>query len=574
METQLTARQKDEYNTYRGIGATPQEALDMVLKQPELSKADQYIAEGAVNRRKNQEAFKKPVTNFTIGLGKGTAEVARNLAGTLQDIGQFSLDNTVGKIVGGKAGGFDVLEGDTPEILQPSNDIQKVGAFAAELGSFIAPQTKITTATKLLQASLAGKAGLAVRTGAEALGQGALAYGITRDPNAAILGAGFGAAGVPLQAGAGAVKNIFRPKILDEVADVVTPSGVSLDKEVLKEASSKAFDKKQSVLLSSLAGADKEQTKKMFEKALKQQIDVFDDEIYPIDIAGQSFVNRIKNFDTIESSLGKAVDTAAKSLKGKTFSVKSIKDKADELIQETGIRVDSTGDNIKFDFSSSPFKRVPTAQKQISNVLEDAYGLSGDAYEAHIFKKSIDEVINFSKNIEGLSAKAQKIIGQMRTVVDDGLDSTFDNYKVANDEFRKVAKVREVMDSAFGDVVDETKASTLLRRVFSQSAKRGEISTAISQLEKVLKDNGIKVSDDLKTQTKFAELLESIFGTQAVTSLKGQVESGVRGAAKGLNLIKNPIGGTIDLAGDLAEKVFSKDDQARIDFLKKFFELK
>jgi hypothetical protein len=74
------------------------------------------------------------------------------------------------------------------------------------------------------------------------------------------------------------------------------------------------------------------------------------------------------------------------------------------------------------------------------------------------------------------------------------------------------------------------------------------------QLDKVTKQYGGKFDDNLLDQTIFAEILEDVYGTQAVTSLQGEVAKAIKGTARVIEGIRNPIKGVGDLVATGAEK--------------------
>jgi len=127
----------------------------------------------------------------------------------------------------------------------------------------------------------------------------------------------------------------------------------------------------------------------------------------PIDIVGDSMVKRIKFIESQNSTAGKKVNEVAKLLRGQAVDANAIAQRADDLIDDLGIIKTTEG---KFDFSNSVFKNTPEIQKKLTKFLAEVPTGQADAYDVHIFKKSIDELVDYGTKGEGGEVK---IVGEV-----------------------------------------------------------------------------------------------------------------------------------------------------------------
>ncbi|WP_250523715.1 hypothetical protein, partial [Caballeronia sp. NCF2] len=81
-------------------------------------------------------------------------------------------------------------------------------------------------------------------------------------------------------------------------------------------------------------------------------------------------------------------------------------------------------DDGTLDFSQSVFKNNPSIQKELQKVVKTIPD-GNDAYQLHIFKKTIDEMVDYGVSGEGLKGNAKTILKALRSYADDALDTTF-----------------------------------------------------------------------------------------------------------------------------------------------------
>lgn len=287
----------------------------------------------------------------------------------------------------------------------------------------------------------------------------------------------------------------------------------------------------------------------------------------PIDVAGESMLERVKDIEIANKAAGKAVNDAAKALRGQAVDANAIADTAQELIDDLGVIKNVDG---SFNFNNSVFKNTPALQKKLQKFVQEVPTGQADAYDVHIFKKSIDELVDFGTQGEGLKGNAQRLLKTLRATADNVLDSNFENYNLANTDFKVTKEVLDEARDLFGKKTGfaKEKGGQLLRQVFSNNNQRPRVLTLIENLDNTARQYGGNYQDSLVDQALFTEILEEIYGTQATTSLQGQVSRAVTGTQKALAAIRDPIKGVGELVAAGAEKALGVSPENKRKILK------
>jgi hypothetical protein len=349
-----------------------------------------------------------------------------------------------------------------------------------------------------------------------------------------------------------------------EVHPFVTanPANVKAVEEALKQG----FEPKDVKFMASIQDADKEAIKKMKDLAEKASGNLRIQE-RPIDIVGENGIKTLKDIQNINAKAGAEVDATARALAGQVVDTSNLSEQALKLLADSGIKITmkQNGANV-LDFSKSIFKKTPAITKTIERALSDLPNLSSDAYDLHKFKKSLDEVVNFGTAGEGLSGKAEGMLKQIRGIADDTLDNTFADYNKANTDFRKT---RELLDEAHSLVGKKTDFLTTnakldfgqtMRSLFSNNKTRGRLTTFLDNLQKTADEFGVSSGHNLTDQALFSQILEGIYGTQAVTGLQGEVGKAIGTALK---FKTNPLGATIEAGINAVEKARNITPEAK-----------
>ena len=262
------------------------------------------------------------------------------------------------------------------------------------------------------------------------------------------------------------------------------------------------------------------------------------------DVAGDSFLNTLKHIQNVNKQAGQQLDDVARSLAGETVNIQKPLQQFSSDMANSGIRI---GKNGTLDFSKSIFRMNTPTQKQIQNFYREALKLSEnpDALAVHQTKKLIDEVVDYGKKSEGITGQTERLLKNFRHRLDEALDTSFPTYDAVNTTFSETAgQLRNVADSMgrkFNINSDFANASlgTKLRGLMSNNASRGQLMQVIQDAQEIARKYGSNSTDDLIVQANFANTLEKMFGTEAPTSLVGQVSQGVTDATNVANIGKD-----------------------------------
>ena len=259
------------------------------------------------------------------------------------------------------------------------------------------------------------------------------------------------------------------------------------------------------------------------------------------DVVGDTFIERVaKPLQAKNREAGKQLEQVAKSLAGKKVDPTSAITKFAQELESSGITVTSKG---ILKYKNSAFEGLKGPQQAINNVWARALRVakSGDALQLHRLKSYIDEIVNYGKATEGLSGRAEGLLKKFRHSADEVLDTTFDDYNLVNtvfsDTIQELNKIGDILGRSFkiGDEFADAQAGLAMRRIMSNTKSRAEVLQLLDSAQKIGKKYGIQIDEDIITQANFADVLEKMLGTEAPTSLMGQVERGVAGAEQAMS---------------------------------------
>ena len=343
------------------------------------------------------------------------------------------------------------------------------------------------------------------------------------------------------------------------------------DRPLLSELKKQGVEQADIDVLSTLDPETKKKALQMFdvaEEATKNKRLVE----RPIDIAGESFLDRVNFAQSVKSKAGKAVNEAAESLRGSQVSAQPVKETFDNLLRTLDVGIDPSG---ALDFSNSALKDTTSIQNSIAKIYNDIPNGDIDAKTLHIIKKRIDNLVDFGTAGEGLKGQSEAILKAVRRSADDVLDTTFPNYKVANDDFRAAANVLDQVKQVFGKRFDPNSARAAgeigqkFRSLFSNNQTRNRLLQLITDSESFGNQFNAGFKDSPHDLAIVSQMIENIFGTEATTSLQGEVAK----AFKNTNTIRKIASGNIlesvpELAMAVSDKVRGISSEAKVNAIK------
>ena len=459
-------------------------------------------------------------------------KILKDMSGRLGDTSEL-IERQAGlstRQVLGQAGGvgLDILGGGT------------IGGAASSI---------ITKPTTILSGALRGAGQGALVGGGFGAGQG-FARGLQEDQEGAELltstisgGLVGAAAGGVLGGVTGGISGGLRGRalrkeqLLDELTNnpelvarfKLSDTGKILDDKAAKEVLRQGVPEKYVAVVKNANSQDKTKFREMFvlaEKASKDARAVK----RPSDIVGETIVQRTKHLLAQLKKAGQQVDVAAKNLKGQRVNPQPAVQTFIDDLSEMGV----TFKGGKPVFDGSDIQGITPAENLIQRVVQRANTISDDAAELHQLKKFIDEQVTFGRTGEGLSGQTERVLKGFRARLDELLDSRFVEYDTANTGYKTARELfdatKTIVGRNFNPNEGSVRAGAIARRILGNSANRGDILEYLNALEKYFKSTGGKSTDDVISQTVFADILEDTFGTQATTGFSGGVQRGIEQA--------------------------------------------
>lgn len=451
------------------------------------------------------------------------------------------------------------------EVIGDALQLATTAGGAKVAGTVAGQATKATSiAQGLVQGAKAGALGGSSVGALSGTAQGLQENGTTKDilksTGTGALTGGIGGAvlgGLVGAVGGGMTGSKLRQEALRKQRDLgIKPQR---DVEALKsKAKIQGFEDADIDFVSSMKSVDKKVGQKQIELAEKALKDKRSLE-RPIDLVGKNFVTKAQKIENLNKQFGKNVEEVAKTLKGKPVDVSTMRSSVIKKLEDANIKISPSG---KLDFSQSVFKNTPQIQKELQKVVKTIPDGS-DAYQVHIFKKTLDEMVDFGVSGEGLKGNSKNILKALRSYADEALDTTFDEYNKVNTNFRNTKQVIDNAKELFGkkNGFSKERGGGLIRAIFSNRESRGRLLALLDEVETIGKQYKVGTKDNLVDQALFTEMIEDIYGTQATTSLQGQVKRAVQGTKKVIQGIRNPIDGAGELLASSVESVLGISDE-------------
>lgn len=281
----------------------------------------------------------------------------------------------------------------------------------------------------------------------------------------------------------------------------------------------------------------------------------------PSDVIGQSLDKRVKFMMNVKKQAGKEIEAVAKGLEGQTVNYEPAVTKFMSELEGIGVKtsvnekgkliIKTIGSDIEGDKASKVllqrvFNRLMNTDKP-------------DAYGVHRAKQFLDTQVSYgASKANPLSKKTEYIVKGLRKSLNDTLADSFEGYRTANTKYSDAIGMLDDMQTAVGKRIDfdspnASKAfGTSSRKILSNYSTRVEMLDTFNKLEATAKKYGFKADADIVSQVMFANELDRMFGSSAPTSLKGQIEQGIK---KGVDVVN---GGLFDTAVNIGAKGVEK----------------
>lgn len=259
----------------------------------------------------------------------------------------------------------------------------------------------------------------------------------------------------------------------------------------------------------------------------------------PSDVAGDSLMERVKTIRKTNKEAGQELEKASQELKGVDVDSSPAISRFMNDLDEMGVTLERRDGKITPNFKGSDIEDLAAPELAIKRMVTRlAKDKAPNAYELHRVKKYIDENVTYGKQGEGLGGKTERVLKNLRSGLDQILDENFPKYDAANTKYADTISALDALQDVAGRKMDLSGGSadkatgTLLRRLMSNAQSRVRLLDSIDEIEGAAKKYGTTFDDDLLSQTLFVDELDRVFGPVARTSLQGQVEQAIEGAAR------------------------------------------
>ena len=251
------------------------------------------------------------------------------------------------------------------------------------------------------------------------------------------------------------------------------------------------------------------------------------------DIPGEALVRQHDFVLRNKEQAGVQLGRVAKKLKKESVNIDEPINSFLDGLDRLGVKFDEKG---KPNYKSAIFEDNAPAEALVNTVVRRIKRNDGfseiDGLSAHEFKKFIDEQVSYGKQTEGGLGKVEGVVKSLRREVNDSISSISKDYKQANKQFSDTVTVLDELESVAGKKLDfsgryaDKAAGTLLRSQTNNTKGRANLLTVIEDLEGIANKYGGSFDDDILSLSIFADELDTIFGTGATTSLRGEMAKG------------------------------------------------
>lgn len=278
----------------------------------------------------------------------------------------------------------------------------------------------------------------------------------------------------------------------------------------------------------------------------------------PSDIVGKRLLDSYKFVDKVNETAGKEIDAAANKLTGQIDATPVIEQFKSRLA-DIGVKLDQNNKPI---FSGSDtMGKDKTVLNSIITRLREANGMM--AQEAHRIKRFIDRNVTYGKTSEGgISNDVSSTLKELRTGLDDILDTNFPEYNQANIKYKDTIEGINDFQDAEGKTINlysegaDEVLGTRSRAILSNVQGRSNMKNAIKKLDAIANKYGGNFNDDPLALAAIADELETYFKVTPRASLGGELSK----AETAKSIAEK---GVVNTALDKGLSVFMKSEEKK-----------
>lgn len=285
---------------------------------------------------------------------------------------------------------------------------------------------------------------------------------------------------------------------------------------------------------------------------------------------GQELVNTYDNYVVKNGNkIGKELGAMRDSMTGVKIETAPINISYKEMLDGLGVSKNpKTGE---LWFGNSRVRSSPKIMDAILKVDNEISTLGADktAKNADVIAENLRQIVQDEPSVQG--TYAQKLIGNIKTKIDDSIDGSISGYKQAKTAFAQNKTIQNEMESIFGnnfDVNDPNRGAELVRRLAGNASTR--LQNLVDSIQAEAEKSGYKGAN-LKGLTRVASTLERVLDLVPTNSLEGSMNNAI--SAGGV-LVKAVKGNLVGAGADALS--LAKGSKAGIqpqDYVRLFREL-
>ena len=281
----------------------------------------------------------------------------------------------------------------------------------------------------------------------------------------------------------------------------------------------------------------------------------------PLDVAGESYLNRIQIVQDARARAADEIDDVADSLKGQSVDVSLPVSNFAKGLERMGIGLeyDPAANRVVGNYDGSDIEGLDGLVNLVNRTLKRMSDTKGpDAYDAHRLKRYIDENVSYDKSQGGLGGRIDTIIKRLRSQIDGTLDVQFPEYNRVNSTYSETTQAINDLQGIIGqkyDINDPTTIGSQLRTLLTNYKVRPLLEKNVEEMQNLARkysrgQEGIipyegvlggrkmptsaDIEDDLMTLLMFNDELEGVFGSSARGSMQGVMDKAADRAAVGV----------------------------------------
>lgn len=233
-------------------------------------------------------------------------------------------------------------------------------------------------------------------------------------------------------------------------------------------------------------------------------------------------------------------------------------------LADSGVTVDREG---QIFFGRSEFRNNKEAQDIIAGMVEMMRSPDDfrTAYDLHVLKSTIDDMVNYGQSVKGLKGKAINYMKSLRHDVGQILNKAYPDYGEANQIYSETIEVLNEIDDLVGkknDISDKALAR-IARQSLSNAQRSERVGDMLLNVDEVAKRHGAEFGDDVQRQTSFVQSLEKMFNVSPPASIKGEFDKSLRNVEDTLRATQGDSSSAIGLATKGLKKAFGKTEAQR-----------